>query len=811
MKKILLQAALLLLSSLPMLGQTTNLPVISTNAASGNPTNPPVTAVYGAVFLAGTNAPNGLICAATGSFYNQFDQTWTNLLATWVKGQGVCTSNWITLTNGTGLSYVPPSPGQVTNAAAAVSQTMTPTNQISKTFYVSSTNSQTYMGTAQIFGQGTLTQPFYGDFDAIVNSQPAWSTGNLLPTGTNAPFWTLGNGGFSSNLVLKTGMVLGGYNGAQVVIKRSPTYASTESLFGSGNFITLRNIIIDGSMTNGVTGKVVYGAVLNGSYEKAEHCVVINWCGDSSVGESWGFYLGAQAGTASPEISDCTVSNCWGNYDDCYEADGSAYIHDNFYTLPVLTSNLHMVGVNFAYGVNERIVNNTGSGGRDFAYADTGGATNVTFVGNYGLNVASGVYVHFGGPAVGWTMQGLKVQGNTFTENTNYWVSSRGMVLLDSRETNVAWNGFLISGNVMGYACPGEPTTQIDPNQCSVLVYDESNSNGLLNGISVLGNTIDSHFPISLANYTGLQWIDNFDQNGNGYSNILTSLAPLEFQRESQNLNGPANPQNPLNAGLVLDLSFIEGTGTNVYNYASSYAITNLNFTPVCSMVGGAYLWSTGQVGYALSMTNNILGVGAGSFATFTNCLSYSFGTSLQGYSNMTVEVDVKQPAFVGGAYDIPLSLQQLASSNCFQLHFTATQTGFNFCSGTTNEAYYFGTSYADGNPHQLMAVYAGTSVTLYVDGVAVGSQAATGIVFPAANGAVSGYFAASRLNGFVSKAAVWTRALSPSEVLLSYRKFRPPDIGTTYYLIYMPTNTSGTHGLSGYLTNGVVISTGTY
>jgi len=669
------------------------------------------------------------------------------------------------------------------NTAFNVSLGLTPTNKLSLMWYVSPTNSATYVGTGTILGNGTLTQPFYGDFDAIVLSQPPFSQGNLLPTGTNNPFWTLGNNGYSSNLVLKAGMTLSGYNGAQVIIKRTTTYSSGQEqvLYGSGDYITVRNITTDGSGTNGQTAPIINGIVLSGNYEKAEHCTSINWLGNFGGGqECWGFYLGHQLGTLGCEISDCTVSNAWGNYDDAFEADGDGYVHDNRAIYPYAsTNNDPRAGINYAWGVNGRYVNNYIWGGLYGAYADTGAITNVSFLGNYFVNVPIGIDAHIG-PSYGG-VSGYKAQGNTILFNTNVFagvIGECGPFVFDSRETTLAWKNILIAGNHIGFYCPGEPVGTLNPfNQCAFFFYNENALTGAFQGVQILGNFVDNNFPSAFngAQMAGLNISLNYDQNGAGYSNVLDPSVLTAFQQQSQNLGVPAYPQNPLNAGLLLDMSFIEGTGTNIYNYATSYAITNQNFTPVCSMVGGAYLWSTGQVAYALSMTNFVLSQQSGAFNNFTNCLKYAVPNAAQAISNMTIQIVVKQPAFVGGNYDIPLSLQQLGSSNCFQLWFTATQTGVTLVGGNTNEFFDIGTSYADGNWHQIAASYNGTAVTLYVDGAAVGSQAAQGVVFPAVNGAISAYIAASRLGGYCQEAKVWTRALGPNDIKLAYRQIFSP------------------------------------
>ena len=68
-------------------------------------TNPPSQVQLPVSVLVGTNNPNGIVTAAYGSIYNQFDGTGTNYVQSWIKQKSAGNTNWVAHYNPGNVTY----------------------------------------------------------------------------------------------------------------------------------------------------------------------------------------------------------------------------------------------------------------------------------------------------------------------------------------------------------------------------------------------------------------------------------------------------------------------------------------------------------------------------------------------------------------------------------------------------------------------------------------------------------------------------------------------------------------------------------
>ena len=193
-------------------GSTTNPPSLNTNTP-GVSTNPPSVTQLPVSVLVGTNPPNGIVTAAYGSIYNQFDGTGTNYVQSWIKQKSAGNTNWVAYYNPGNVTYangqaipntlglVYPDGHQAASVANGADNLYANWAFISQGIVgpVGASNIVGSLPIAQVSGAGTAATLSSNSVLAMAAVQAgqlistsAISSGNLTGTVTNFVFKTLG-------------------------------------------------------------------------------------------------------------------------------------------------------------------------------------------------------------------------------------------------------------------------------------------------------------------------------------------------------------------------------------------------------------------------------------------------------------------------------------------------------------------------------------------------------------------------------------------------------------------------------------------
>jgi hypothetical protein len=241
-------------------------------------------------------------------------------------------------------------------------------------------------------------------------------------------------------------------------------------------------------------------------------------------------------------------------------------------------------------------------------------------------------------PNNGYGQNGLFFINNIVELETLYWSTFRFGIGLWNYETNYApWTRIFITGNSIHFLSDVHP--QIDSDWFSIAVFDQAIATNFT-GVQVLDNNVDSAlygtFPpvgVWLANNTDLNGVPI---SANGFTNSLDT----RFFQNSQSV-ALALPQSPLNAGLVLNFSMIEGAGTNVHNYAQSYAIPDATYTQAGSVIGQIN-WTNSAVGFGIVTSNSA--PTTDDLSTLTNYIGFTMPTNFGGSKSFTVSTVLRHP-----------------------------------------------------------------------------------------------------------------------------------------------------------------------
>jgi len=272
-------------------------------------------------------------------------------------------------------------------------------------------------------GNGTQLNPFYGDFDAIIQSRSPGDIINLNP----GVYYTRGG---EPKLdpqpsIWKSNQVLRGAGMASTTIRlgnneRNQIGAWYAVIYGgrTGVGLQVSDLTVDcNTLSNPNLAThlgVRDGVMLYGSNTKVRRVKVVKPYGTAvSVGgstgnEAFGINLGGLT-TNGPvtltevnkEISECVVTDVLGNYVSAYLISGSGTVRFNSVTFPVLTYGQHGHEANttvrklFAYtaawAYSAAIMNNSSYGGQKGFWSDTGALKNVYVLDNDFVNVSEGV------------------------------------------------------------------------------------------------------------------------------------------------------------------------------------------------------------------------------------------------------------------------------------------------------------------------------------------------------------------------------------------------------------------------------------
>jgi hypothetical protein len=293
------------------------------------------------------------------------------------------------------------------------------------TWYLTNTASAQYVGTGSIYGSGSATSPFWGDFDAILKNETSSGDTIALGPGTFATLgcpWSPGN---APNNNLKANQTLTGSTAGttlELVIHTNDNNVLAATVINNGpliNGVTVQNLTID--CDPGQTNIYTVCAV----------CLQGNNCALSGVtalhGGGWapteGYVLSCgYPGTANNLVNGCTVESCRGNYIDGILFLGGGTVENSDFWLPAGVG----LCINSCDAVGATYTGNYCNGGAKGFYCDTGSNVNVVVEYNtfelqteYGLSM--GVYATSPTPWAG--INGLYIYNNIFAPGAVDWAT----------------------------------------------------------------------------------------------------------------------------------------------------------------------------------------------------------------------------------------------------------------------------------------------------------------------------------------------------------------------------------------------------
>lgn len=305
-----------------------------------------------------------------------------------------------------------------------------------------------------LLGGGSPDNPFYGDFDFIIDTIPPNSTINLLA----GVFYTKGFEYVRGDPKLLQNQHMIGAGTNVTIIRRDQRFHFQDNqnvaMFGNADGITVSNLTID---CNNTTGTNLYkgdGIYLRGNNSSIQMVQVINASGNFSKGqESFPILIGNGGGTnvltTNNVISNCEVSSLKGNYTTAISILGQGIIRfcDVISTNPALASGYQASGTS-----NALIISNSCIGAANGFYKDTWSDTNLTIEYNT-FQCRKGIYFNEG---TGCFVNGLTLLGNhiTLLPNSTNSGEVNGIELANSA-TNIQFSHVTIAGNIISGADSG--------------------------------------------------------------------------------------------------------------------------------------------------------------------------------------------------------------------------------------------------------------------------------------------------------------------------------------------------------------------
>lgn len=367
------------------------------------------------------------------------------------------------------------------------------------------------LGSWQFWGSGTYNDPYYGDFDAIIDSQPTNTTIHLLP----GVFYTKGFEFKPGDPYLKAGQRLLGAGIDTTIICKDTNFNYDDRqmqgvVWSEADGVEVANLTVDCSGNSSLSYKIV-GVGLFGNNCYVRRVKVIHWCGNfSTANESPAISMGG-ATTSNNIVSKCVCLKDTGTYDDGIGIDGQGIVEDCRVDFPSNNGNAYLC----ADANNTRFSGNECSGGGTGFYTDTDPDSDLTIIGNTFSDVINGIVISKT-PELGWLEKGLFIKDNIVELSTNFSSGWQYGINLWSGETNAApWRRIMISGNTVNYIDGSSPAAGVHVLGISV---QSALTNNII-GVQVLGNEINRAFvnnPSSPWHYepVGVVWANNVDENG---------------------------------------------------------------------------------------------------------------------------------------------------------------------------------------------------------------------------------------------------------------------------------------------------------
>jgi len=312
------------------------------------------------------------------------------------------------------------------------------------------------LGTSTMLGNGSITNPYYGDFDFIINRIPTNTTEHLLA----GVFYTKGNQA-DGDPILRQGQKLVGSGINVTVIRRDQRFhfqdGQNTAVLGYADGITVSNLTID---CNNITGTNAFkgdGINLCGNSCVIQWVQVVNSSGSWLNGqEDFAIVVGnggeTNVLTTNNLIANCEVSSVKGNYTTAITVAGQGVIEfcSVIFTNPILGIGYLDNGFGAGYQADATsrsiIISNSCVGGGNGFYNDTYSNTNLAIEYN-NFQCIKGIYLNVGSP---WTVDGLTIRGNRIELRSNS-ASQENVNGIDflNNTTNIQYSHVMIAGNTI--------------------------------------------------------------------------------------------------------------------------------------------------------------------------------------------------------------------------------------------------------------------------------------------------------------------------------------------------------------------------
>jgi hypothetical protein len=384
-------------------------------------------------------------------------------------------------------------------------------------------------------GTGAITAPYYGDFDAIINSLPTHTTIHLLP----GVHYTKGFQGESVDAALKANQkVIGAGMDASIVRRDTRFHGDTTSqdgqLWSMADGVEISDLTVDAN-ADGTEAFKKAAVFLGGNYCAVRRVKAINTSGNLARGsECFAIYIAPATNGIGNSISECEVSSVRGNYCDGISLIGQGEVKHNRVFLPVVTKHLDQafyVAYSALGSRSAMIQGNYSYGGTAGFAGDTLSEKDLSIVNNTFQNVALGIYIV---KASGYSIDGLFIRNNTIEISTNVDSSRDRLypIYISNEDTTgkVVYRNVVIAGNTMRYCGNGGISRRY---RTAILARGAAGTN--FYNLRIVDNTIDRSFEfmlnargVSLDANTDLQGVPlQFRQVGAGSASTV-SLNPID-------------------------------------------------------------------------------------------------------------------------------------------------------------------------------------------------------------------------------------------------------------------------------------------
>lgn len=371
-------------------------------------------------------------------------------------------------------------------------------------------------GSICVWGNGTYEDPWYGDFDYIMENLVQGGDKVRLLAGI---FYTRGcqNGGTGCGWKVKSNTAIIGAGAWKTtielrVINQTNPIEIVGTDGGSVYNVLIQDLGIDGQATGSELHKR-QAVALRGSYNKIQRVEVVNCIGPSQ--EAFLLYLGGGISQLGNSIEDCKISEVKGNYISAISVQGQGYVKNNFVDLPDITLSAgdNIFGINLGSGNNLVVEGNFVSGGTRSIHYDTDDIKNVIVKNNILLNARSGI--HF---QTTWDVDNVFICDNIIEMNPDESGASEANAIMlwhNSPTVGKEFKNIYVTGNTIRYV-GGIITQPYANNRALNIKADVADRAG---NFIFANNRYTSNLVLRLPEFEPTNYAENVQVFGNTYLN----------------------------------------------------------------------------------------------------------------------------------------------------------------------------------------------------------------------------------------------------------------------------------------------------